>query len=77
MMITHCFEDYCVLVYAILPCAYISCESGGCDEGLIGLCLAAPSCLDDDKWLTHPNTQLDNETHIHTKMANVENDKFV
>lgn len=37
---------------ALVPRAYISCDSEGCDEGLIGCCLAAPSFLDDDKLLT-------------------------
>lgn len=60
-------EDYHVLVFALAPRAYISCESEGCDERLIGLCLAATSCLDDDKRLTCMYTHLDTDTNTHTQ----------
>ena len=49
------------------PRAYISCDSERCDEGLIGLCLAASSCLDDDKWLGRMYTRLV-VVNTHTRM---------
>lgn len=62
-----------MLVHALLPHAYISCESESCDEDLIGISLPVNVFLDDDKSLIRMQLPMQREIHTVSDRQNSHN----